>query len=527
MRKKLTVLAMVCALGLSLLAGCGSKTDSSGTGSVSGTAAETSADGSTLVYGSGDYTRINPAMDEHGEINLLLFDGLTAHDGDGSVKPGLAERWKIDEKTHTYTFYLRKGVKWHDGKAFTAADVKFTIDAIRNPDNQSEIASNYEDIEKITVKDPYTIQFRLKEKNVAFLDYMTIGILPEHCLKGKNMQSDDFFRHPIGTGPYKLSSWTQGQSIVLKKNDAYYKGAPHIGTIVFKIVNDDNAKAMQLQSGELNLAQVTPKDLASFEKDSQYTVYEMKTADYRGIMYNFNNSFWKKNKDVIPAINYAVDREAMVKSVLLGEGDVAYSPLQRNQYNDTSIEKFSYNPEKAKQILEKAGWKAGKDGIREKNGRKLSFTITVKEGDQVRADLASVVSQQLKKVGILCKSQIASEIDWENQQAFLVGWGSPFDADDHTYKIFVTGQGSNFNYYSDPAVDRALTRARQTDSRKKRKAYYSEFLKELTKNPPYTFLCYVDANYVSNVKIHGITTDTVLGHHGVGIFWNVEDWTLE
>ena len=197
---------------------------------------EGSADASTLVYGSGDYTRINPAMDEHGEINILIFNGLTAHDGENQVIPGLAKNWEFDEENCTYTFHLEEDVKWHDGEDFTADDVKFTIEAVMNPENGSENASNYEDIEEITVADDHTISFKLTAPNVAFLDYMTMAVLPEHLLKGENMQESDFFRNPVGTGPYKLESWDEGQAITLVKNENYFKGEAEIGRIVFKIV---------------------------------------------------------------------------------------------------------------------------------------------------------------------------------------------------------------------------------------------------------------------------------------------------
>lgn len=107
-------------------------------------------------------------MDEHGEINLLLFSGLTSHNGENQVAPGLAESWDFDEASCTYTFHLREGVKWHDGEPFTAEDVKFTIEAIQNPENASENAPNFEDVEEITVKDGHTIAFRLSAPNVAF-----------------------------------------------------------------------------------------------------------------------------------------------------------------------------------------------------------------------------------------------------------------------------------------------------------------------------------------------------------------------
>ena len=141
------------------------------------TASSALADG-TLVYGSGDYTRINPAIDEHGEINLLIFNGLTAHDADNNVVPCLAESWDYDEAAHTYTFHLAKGVTFHDGEPFTAEDVKFTIEAIMDPANESEIASNYTDVKEIRVVDDNTVAFELEGNNAAFLEYMTIGILP-------------------------------------------------------------------------------------------------------------------------------------------------------------------------------------------------------------------------------------------------------------------------------------------------------------------------------------------------------------
>lgn len=238
------------------------------------------ASASTLVYGSGDYTRINPAMDEHGEINILLFNGLTAHDGENQVVPGLAKSWEFDEETCTYTFHLEEGVKWHDGEDFTANDVKFTIESIMDPDNGSENAPNYEDVEKIDVIDDYTIAFQLDAPNVAFLDYMTMAVLPEHLAEGENMQESDFFRHPIGTGPYKLAEWDEGQAITLEKNEDYFKGEPNIDEVIFKIVTDDNAKAMQMQSGELDLALLTPKDAQLFAGQDGYTCYDMKTSDY-------------------------------------------------------------------------------------------------------------------------------------------------------------------------------------------------------------------------------------------------------
>ena len=161
--------------------------------------------GSTLVYGSGDYDSINPIMNEHCEIKHLLFDSLVKLDKNGDPVASLAESWTYDDATLTYTFKLRSDVKWHDGEAFTADDVKFTIEEIMNPDNGSENYPNYIEIAQIKVISDTEIAFILSEPNYAFLDYMTMSILPEHKLQGEDMWESEYFKNPIGTGPYKLN----------------------------------------------------------------------------------------------------------------------------------------------------------------------------------------------------------------------------------------------------------------------------------------------------------------------------------
>ncbi|MDD3269702.1 MAG: ABC transporter substrate-binding protein [Syntrophomonadaceae bacterium] len=515
--KKCLMVGFLLMIAMFLVAGCGGTKNVSSEGSKE----------KVLVYGSGDYSSINPALYEHGEINSLIFSGLTVHDQNNKIVPALTKSWTLDQATNTYTFNLRDDVKWHDGKPFTAEDVKFTLETIMNPDNASEIASNYEDITKIEVLDKTTLKITLKAPNVAMLEYLTIGILPKHLLEGKDIATDKFNQFPIGTGPYKMASWDKGQSITLVKNKDFYVKEPQIDKVIFKIVEDTKARALQLKSGELDLAQVTPQDLNQFENNKSFTVYNMKTSDYRGILYNFNNPLFKENRELPNALSYAIDRKAILDSVLLGHGKVAYSPIQVGEYNNPDMEKFDYNPAKAKAALEKAGWKLGQDGIYAKNGRKLTFTVICKEGDRVRADIANICAQQFKDIGVDMKVAVLSKIDWDNQEAYLIGWGSPFDPDDHTYKVFATGKGNNYNSYSNAKVDELLTKARATDVKADRLKYYQAFQTELTKDMPYTFITYIDALYVAKPNLHGITPETVLGHHGVGIFWNVADWTID
>ncbi len=516
--KRLLALALAAVM-TAALAACG------GAGDTAGQAPE--ASGATLVYASGDYTRINPAMDEHGEINILLFDGLTAHDGDNNVVPALAESWEYDASSCSYTFHMRQDAVWHDGEPVTAGDVKFTIEAIMDPANTSENAPNYEDVAAINVLDEHTVQFVLDAPNAAFLDYMTMAVLPEHLLQGEDFQSSAFFRAPVGTGPYKLERWDEGQSITLVKNEDYFKGPAHIDRIVFKIVPDDSARTMQLRAGELDLALLDPRDAASFAGEEGFTVYDMKTSDYRGILFNFWNPYWTANKDIIPAICCAIDRRAIVDSVLLGKGITAYGPLQRNVYDCADVERWDYDPARAEAILAAAGAEKHDDGFYWRNGEKLGFVISVAAGDQARLDIANAAAQQLRDVGLDVTVEIPAVVDWGGQMAYLIGWGSPFDADDHTYKVFGTDKAANYGGYSDAAVDGYLLQARQTDDPARRAEAYAGFQKALAEDPPYAFICYIDAEYVARAPIQGIDPDKVMGHHGVGIFWNVTEWTID
>lgn len=494
-------------------------------GVFSGCGGEKKQEGTTLVYGSGDYSSINPALYEHGEINTLLFLGLTAHDQDNHVVPGLAREWKWDQEALTYTFTLKEGLTFHDGHPLTSEDVKFTFEVIKDPANGSENASNYEDIVSIHTPDERTVVFTLTALNAAMPDYLTMGILPKHLLEGRNITEDSFNQNPVGAGPYRLVSWDMGQSITMEKFEGFCLGIPQIDRIIFKIVEDDHARALQLKSGELDLALLTPKDAEEMKAIADFEVYDMSTADYRGILYNFGNPFWQENKGLPAALSYAIDREAIVQAVLLGQGQSAYSPLQKGPYNNPDMEQYRYDPEKAKSAIEALGWTKGTEGFYQKDGKQLGFAIAAPSSDQVRVDMANICAQNLRDIGVNATVELPARTDWAGQDAYLIGWGSPFDPDDHTYKVFGTDKGANYSSYSNPRVDELLTQARGSLEESVRLPLYQEFQTELAKDPAYTWIAYLDALYVVRKGVSGITARTVLGHHGVGIFWNVWEWS--
>ena len=174
-----------------------------------------------------------------------------------------------------------------------------------------------------------------------------------------------------------------------------------------------------------------------------------------------------------------------------------------------------------------AGCVKGEDGYYARDGERVGFVLSVGAGDQVRLDMAQAAAQQLRAVGIDCTVEIPAVVDWSGQMAYLIGWGSPFDADDHTYKVFGTDKGANYSGYSNSLVDRYLKEARETGDPALRAEAYARFQEALAEDAVFAFLCYVDADYAAVEELHGISESTVLGHHGVGIFWNITQWSLD
>lgn len=485
--------------------------------------------GKVLTYASEDYTTINAILNTHDELPDIIFSGLMKYDEKGLPVPDLAESYEFDQASLTYTFHLHQGVKWHDGQDFTADDVKFTLDTLtHNKDLEASITDNYKEISEVTVVDPNTVKIKLSSPNAAMLNYLTIGILPKHLLDGKDIMTDAFNQHPIGTGRYKFVSWDKGQSITVEKNTDYYGKVPNIDKIIFKIIPDENAKAAQVKSGGVDVAWLNAQNAETFRGDGNFNVYDFTTADYRALAPNFQNEFWQKHKDIVPILGLAIDKKAILNSVLGGQGVVAYSPLQQNKdYNNANVDQRPYNIQEFQSKLETMGWKKGSDGIYEKDGEKLAFSIDVREYEQERVDIAKLVASQFKDAGVQMDVHIVPKLNWKTLQTFLIGDAAPFDPDNGTYDLFFTNASGNYTHYTNRDVDRYLQAARSQYDVEQRKANYNAFQEAWAKDPAFIMVAYLDGNYVTAKKVTGLDTTRILGHHAVGVMWNIEDWDIQ
>lgn len=423
MKRKAASLLLAAAMVCTMLAGCGnSQGGEQKEAETAGTAQETEKDAepakdesdlsNTLVYAGESEDTINPLLNNHDELPSIIFSGLMKYDANGAPVEDLAESYEYDEGSMTYTFHLREGVKWHDGEAFTADDVVFTYELLTKDENlTASITSNYEDIKEVKAEDAETVVITMGQYNAAMLDNFTMGILPKHLLEGEDINTTPFNQKPVGTGRYKFVSWdTAGGSITLEKNEDYYDKVPNIDRVVYKTVSVESTKATMLQSGEADLAWLNAKYADEFRGNDNYTNYDFKTADYRSVSCDFRTDFWKENGDSIGVLNYAIDKQSIVDSVLNGHGFTAYSPLQVNPYGgNEAADIYSYDLDKFSEEMDKLGWKKGDDGIYERNGQKFSFSIQVRDYEEERVDIENIVSQQLKKAGVeLFLCQIAA-----------------------------------------------------------------------------------------------------------------------
>lgn len=503
----------------------------SGCSSVS--ADKKSTDGSdlsnTLVYAGETADSINPIINDGSELAGIIFSGLMKYDVVGKPIVDLAESYTYDEGSLTYTFKLRNGVKWHDGEPLTAQDVVFTYEKLTKDTTLSaSVLSNYKDIASVTAIDDNTVTITLSQFNAAMLDNFTIGIAPKHLLDGQDLTTTSFNQTPVGTGRYKFVEWDKtGGTITLEKNEAYYDKVPNIDRVVYKTVAVENTKALMLESGEADLAWLNANYAEKFRGKDGYTNIDFTTADYRAVSMDYRTDFWINNKDSVGVLNYAIDKDSVVKSVLNNEGSTAYSPIQLNAFGgNTAADIYNYDLNKFAQEMQVLGWIKGDDGIYERNGEKFHFTIQVRDYEEERIDIANVVSKQLKEAGVDMEIVLVTKFDWKSgYNGFLSGYAVEFDPD-ALYAQFTTDGSSNTMKYSNPVVDNLLTQARHEKDATVRKDLYGQFEVAFSQQPASVLIAYLDGNYVSISGLKGLDTKRVLGHHAVGVMWNIEDWTL-
>jgi peptide/nickel transport system substrate-binding protein len=476
-----------------------------------------------LVFGlGGEISILNPILStdtSSSAVEGTIFTGMTKINKNLDVIPDLAKSWKVSKDGKVWTFYLRKDVKWHDGHPFTAEDVVFTFNSILNPKVNSVRRSDFIiDGKPIQFRaaDRYTVQAVLPQPFAPFLVRAGMSVIPKHILHGIDINTADFNRKPIGTGPFKFKEWVTGDHVSVVRNPDYYLGKPMLAEIIFKVIPDSNAQLVALEAGEIDQAGIPPKDYKRMKATEGINVFEYDSLVYTYLGLNLANPKFA-DKRVRQALAYATNKNQLVSLIFKGLASPAYAPSAPVSwaYSD-KVEKYHYNPEKARKLLKEAG------------AEDLEFTILINQGNKEREKAAVVLQQQYKKVGVKVNIRVMewsallkitnAPRDPKDFDAVIIGWALGLDPD--AYSIWHSSQyprGFNFIKYNNPLADRLLEEGRTTMKKSKRKKIYARLWETIAEDQPYVFLWYPKSVVGVRERVGGLSEPGP-----AGLFLNLE-----
>jgi peptide/nickel transport system substrate-binding protein len=428
--------------------------------------------------------KIDPANSKAGSdmmISAHVFEGLVSFSYDAKEKkivaePCLAEKWEKSADGKTWTFYLRKGVKFHDGTPFNSEAVKFNIERTLKDEPRTRYRELKGTVERVEVLDEYTIKLHCSAVVEHFLYLLGESTMLMVSPASVEKYADKVGSNPTGTGAFKFVKWVPGERVELDVNKEYWKGRSNLDGIVFRFVVDNNARINMLQTGEVDLAMNLPiQDHERLKGTGKIDVLSWPTAS---ILRLFVNCQMTPTNDVKvrQAIKLAIDREGIITAIHRGNATLSksgVSPFSWGFYPGGEIE---YNPEKAKKLLKEAGWAdTNKDGILEKDGKDLSLSIQAAQPGRYPMDRESLlaIQENLRNVGIDCKIKFmefaafmnAIFLPLEKREAAmdLVEYSSRTHAFFPTYSLlhskYWPPTGLNFVFYKNPEMDKLLDAA--------------------------------------------------------------------
>ena len=478
--------------------------------------------GDIIVEGSiGDASNLIPILSSDStshEISGLVFNGLVKYDKDVNIVGDLTESWDVSSDGLVITFHLRKGVKWHDGYPLTARDVLYTYQVTIDPKTPTAYSGDFLKVKKAEVLDDYTFRITYDKPFAPALMSWGSAILPRHLLEGKDITISPLARHPIGTGPYIFKEWLPGQKIVLISNPDYFEGRPYIDGYIMRIIPDTATMFLELRANGIDRMNLTPLQYTRQTENNlfrkNFNKYRYLSFSYTYLGYNLKNQLFA-DKRVRQAIAYSINKDEIIQGVLLGLGKVATGPYKPGTWvYNPNVKTYSYNPQKAKELLAAAGWKdTNGDGILDKDGQPFVFEIITNQGNEIRAKCAEIIQRRLFEIGIKVKIRVlewaAFVNDFINKRRFdatILGWTIPLDPDIYdVWHSSKTGpQELNFISYKNEEVDRLIERGRDTFDQKERKKYYDRIQEILAEDQPYTFLYVPDALPIIHARFHGI-----------------------
>ncbi len=447
-----------------------------------------------------------------------VYDGLVRYEaGTLDLEPALATAWDISEDGLTYTFTLREGVTFHDGSAFDAQAVKFNFDRMLDEAHPFHntgpfpLSFQFDAVDSVTVIDPLTVEFTLKEPFAPFLSNLAapVGLIVSPA--GVEAAGGDFGRSPSGTGPFRFAEWVANQRVVVEANPDYWDGAPQLQAVVFRPITDANTRIAEMMAGGIDVLVETPPDnVAVFRDDPTFAVHETVGPHVWYLILNTRDGPFA-DKRVRQAINYAVDKQGIVDNILQGTAEVAAGPIPPafDWATDPGIAPYPHDPERAKALLAEAGV------------TQADMTFLVTEGGSGMLDpvqMATAIQSDLAAVGLNANIQT---YEWNSYLAQVNGGLSgkgdmaemAWMTNDPDTLPFLTlhsnampeAGGFNSGYYSNPHLDGLLDQARTAIDFEERADLYREIQGLVHEEAPWLFVANWKQNAVTTARVEGFT----------------------
>ncbi len=495
--------------------------------------------GGTIVEGIVGTPRfINPVLafsDVDQDLVSLIYSGLMRKNFDGALIPDLAQKYEVSKDGLMYTFTLKNNIYFHDGKPVTASDVVFTINKIKDPTIKSPKKGNWDGVgvEKIDQK---TIKFILKQPYASFLENTTLGIMPNALWNTSPIELNDANTKPIGSGPYKIGkiSKQSGGSIdyydliPFKKSNL---GAPYISKMTLRFYQNENNQIKALENGEVDqISSITPIN-AQILKEQNYRIESLTLPRVFGLFFNQNQNQIFTDKNIVTAIDLAINKDNIVREVLSGYGIAINSPISFNMINYQKLSRednatHEEKVKKAKDILSKDDWKAGADGFLQKTAIKnkkkkiayLEFSISTGNAPEL-AKSAQLIKRDLENIGIKVNVK-TFEIGNLNQGVIrprkydALLFGQIINHESDLFAFWHSSQrkdpGLNIAMYTNAKVDKILEEAFVTVDEKSRIKKYAQFENEIKKDMPAIFLYSPDFIYIVSKNIQGFSIEHII-----------------
>lgn len=503
--------------------------------------------GGTYIEGIvGRANAINPLFSQFNDVDRdlvsLVFSGLTRASENGVIKPDLATRWNISPDGLVYTFTLRSDVRWHDGERLSADDVLYTIHSIQGSAFRGppELATFWRTV-AITQVDSTTIRFQLTQAYAPFLQYTTIGILPEHILKDvspADLFQNPFNRRPIGTGPFQIAE-IASDFILLDANQRFYGLRPYLSRLQLRFYPDYDSVFAAFARGEIQgISRILPANLPKARALNNLKMYSARLAGYTLIYLNLSKTPFQ-DRLVRQALLYGIDRRHLIDDVLQGQGLAAPSPIEPESWAYASaLNPYPFDVERAKALLDLAGWKDAGDGVRRKDQAAFAFTLMTND-DPARVALANEIAKGWQAVGVKATVQgvpalalVQNVLRPRQFDAVLYEWRT-LSNDPDQYEEWHQTQipsasaalGQNYSGLNDRDISETLEAARKTNDQAKRTELYRKFQELFADRVPALILYYPVYTFGIDSRVRGVQLAPLLTPGDR--FRNLSEWYLK